>query len=130
MKPSIRISTYLWSAILLLGGIMHFVSPEFYDPFIPRWIPKVLANYGAAVGEILLGIGLLIPYYNRRVAWGLVGLMIIFLPIHIWDIFRENPAIGSRVAAIIRAPIQVGLIVWAYWLAKQLSAINPKEAMN
>jgi len=43
--------------------------------------------------------------------------MIAFLPIHVWDLFRAEPAIGSMNAAIIRVLIQFVLIYlgWRIW---------------
>jgi uncharacterized membrane protein len=41
-------------------------------------------------------------------------LMIAFLPLHIVDVFKDNPAIGSTTLAYIRLPIQFILIYWAW----------------
>jgi hypothetical protein len=51
---------------------------------------------------------------------GIMILMIAFLPIHIIDIFRENPVIGSQVAALIRVPVQLLIIAGAWYAWKNL----------
>lgn len=44
--------------------------------------------------------------------------MIVFLPIHIWDVTKEIPAIGSKTAAGIRLGIQFLLIAAGWWIYK------------
>jgi uncharacterized membrane protein len=46
--------------------------------------------------------------------------MIAFLPLHIIDVFLDNPAIGSKTLAYIRLPLQFVLIFWA-WKANRLA---------
>jgi len=46
-------------------------------------------------------------------------MMLVFLPLHIIDIFKENPAIGSHQAAIIRLPVQFLFIAWAWYIHKK-----------
>ena len=106
--------SYLFAAILILSGIMHVINPEAYTAMIPSFIPEILANLFAAITEIAIGIMLLIPRYRRLGGIGFAFLMILFLPVHIWDLFREVPAIGSFGGAVIRLIIQFGLI-WAGW---------------
>lgn len=113
-----RILRILFAAFMVYGGINHFLNPEFYDPFIPDFFPKDLANYGSGILEIVLGIGLLVPKYRKEASWGLVILLIAFLPIHLWDLFRDDPAIGSETAARIRVPVQLLFIAWAWWVGK------------
>lgn len=76
--------------------------------------------YASGLVELLLGILLLIPQYTKKAATGIIILMLLFLPIHIWDVFQETPAIGSKQAAMIRVPVQFLFIGWAY-LVKRLS---------
>lgn len=113
-----RILRILFAAFMIYGGINHFLNPDFYAPFIPDFIPKDLANYGSGILEIVLGIGLLIPTYRKEASLGLVLLMIAFLPIHIWDLLRDEPAIGSETAARIRIPVQFLFIAWAWWIGR------------
>ncbi len=107
---------------MISSGIYHFVNPAFYDALMPEFFPKLLANYAAGAAEILLGVGLILPKWRVRAAWGVVILMLIFFPLHIWDLFKEQPALGSKQAAIIRIPVQFLFIAWAYWLTR-----SPKE---
>lgn len=116
MKLAIFIARLLLGAFMVFGGVGHFTNPAFYSPFIPDFLPEALVNYGAGVVEIILGIGLFIPHFQRLAALGVFALMIVFLPIHIIDVFAANPAIGSKAAANIRLPIQFLFIGWAWWV--------------
>ena len=120
MKIVQRILLILLAAFLIYGGVNHFLNPAFYEPFMPDFFPKSLANIAAGIAEIALGVGLFIPKFREKAAWGIVILMIIFMPLHIWDLFKEQPAIGSQEAAIIRVPMQFVLIAWAWWIRKPI----------
>ncbi|WP_028890121.1 DoxX family protein [Tenacibaculum ovolyticum] len=106
------------AVFLIYGGYNHFQNPEFYNGFIPDFLPKLGVNYISGIIEILLGIGLFKKGYEKKSAYGIFLLMIAFMPIHIWDAFKEVPAIGSKMAAYIRIAVQVLFIVWAYVIYK------------
>jgi len=44
--------------------------------------------------------------------------MLLFLPLHFLDVFKEHPAIGSKTIALIRLPIQFLLIYCAWYIYK------------
>ncbi|MES2555305.1 MAG: hypothetical protein V4604_04090 [Bacteroidota bacterium] len=113
-----KISAIVLGLILIAGGIMHFIKPEVYNPFIPDAFPKLAVNYASGTVEILLGIGLLATKYRRLAAGGTFLLMIAFLPLHVIDVFREDPAIGSKTLAYIRLPLQFVLIWWPWYIRK------------
>ncbi|MEM7184943.1 MAG: hypothetical protein AAF518_28880 [Spirochaetota bacterium] len=111
--------TFLFAAFIIFGGVNHFIKPEMYFPFIPGFLPKVFVNYASGVLEIVIGIGLFIPKYRQKSAQALLLLMIVFLPLHVWDVFRDDPAIGSHKAALIRLPVQFLFIAWAWFIGKK-----------
>ena len=118
MKILQLIAAILFGLFLVYGGINHFLKPAFYDPFIPDSLPKLLVNYATGVVEIGLGIGLFLPAFRRKAAMGALLLMLAFTPIHLWDLWRENPAIGSHTAAWVRIGVQGLFIAWMYWLSR------------
>ena len=85
---------------------------------IPEFIPELLANVLSVIAEAGIVILLLVPKYRRLGGLGFMLLMIAFLPIHTWDAFRENPAIGPMPAPVIRLVIQFLLIYAGYWIYK------------
>jgi uncharacterized membrane protein len=119
MKIIKLILAILFGVFLIMGGINHFRDPNSYNQMIPDFLPKLALNYITGVIELVLGIGVIIPRYRHMSALGIMILMIVFLPIHVWEIFRDDPAIGSHTTALIRLPIQFVLIAWAWFLSKK-----------
>jgi uncharacterized membrane protein len=106
---------YLFAAILLLSGVYHLVDPAFYDPLMPDWMPKRLANYAAGIAELVIAVLLVLPDWRL---WGIrasLVLMILFLPLHVLDLWRDPPVVGSPGIAVMRLVIQVALIGWLAW---------------
>lgn len=115
MKVVWKILQIVLSLFLIYAGIQHFLKPAFYEPFVPSFLPaKTMVVYLSGVVEIILGILMFIPKYTKQAALGVIILMLIFLPIHISDVFSQSPAIGSHKAALIRLPFQFVFIAWAY----------------
>jgi uncharacterized membrane protein len=109
---------------MIYAGIQHFIKPNFFIPFVPDFLPlKTTIIYASGVAEILVGVLLLIKKYAKIGAIGILVLLFLFLPIHIWDVFAEVPAIGSRKAALIRLPIQF-LLIFIVWKIKNSVSNN------
>lgn len=104
---------------MIFGGVNHFRHPVMYLPFIPEFLPQQLVNQATGIIEILLGVGVFIPQFRQRAAFGIFILMIIFLPLHVWDVFRENPAIGSHKVALIRLSVQFLLIFVGWFISRK-----------
>ena len=104
--------------MLLSSAVGHIVQPEFYAAMIPPFIPKSLANILAAIVETAVGAALIIPRFRKWGGLGFLLLMCAFMPIHIWDLFRENPAVGSTGAAVFRFGMQIVLIYFG-WVVYQ-----------
>jgi uncharacterized membrane protein len=113
------ILTFLFGAFMILGGINHFMKPDMYSAFIPEFLPQKVINYLTGIVEIGVGIGVFIPRYRSLATLGILVMMLLFLPLHILDVFKESPAIGSHQAALIRLPIQFLFILWAWYIHKK-----------
>jgi uncharacterized membrane protein len=127
MKQIIWIVVKILLALFMIyAGIQHFLKPAFYLPFVPSFLPFTIPIiYVSGVVEIALGIALLLPkQYAKYGALGVLILMILFLPIHTWDVFSATPAIGSHNAALIRLPIQF-IIIALSW--KTYSTLSVKK---
>ncbi len=117
MKLFTKILSVLLGLFMLYGGVNHFMIPVFYLPFVPEFLPfREAIVLLSGVLEIVLGAAVLIPKTRYYAALSIMALMIIFLPVHIADVFREAPAIGSHQAALIRLPFQFVFILWG-WMA-------------
>lgn len=107
--------------MVLFSAVGHILKPEFYAAMIPEFIPATAAHVLSAIVEFAVGIALLIPKTRKYGALGFMALMIAFLPIHVWDALREEPAVGSTTAAYIRLVIQFLLIYTGWSLYKKQS---------
>ena len=119
MKMFKLILTFLFGAIMIFAGFKHFQNPEIYFPFIPNFLPVTSVNYLSGILEIVCGLGVFIPSFRGWATLGILMMMILFLPLHIIDIFKEKPSIGSHQVALIRLPIQFVLIAWAWFISKK-----------
>lgn len=128
MKKEIVLSSSL-AIFMMLASLLHVFKPAMFDPFIPDSFPKLLVNYLAGIIEFLLGVGLFYTTIRSKVALGLVIVFIVFLPIHIQDVFRDEPIIGSKLVAYVRLPIQFVLIYWAWYICR-LSIGKPAIAKS
>jgi len=111
--------TQLFGIFMILGGIIHFITPEMYFPFFPEAFPKTMIIYVSGALEITVGVGVFTKRWSFFSLKAILILMILFLPLHIVDVFKENPAIGSKLLAYIRLPLQFVLIYWAYFIQEK-----------
>jgi len=119
-----KLFKYLLGLFFLLAGFNHFLDPESYFPLIPDYIPfPKLINIVSGLLEIIFGAGMFFKKYSKTAAWGIVVLMFLFIPAHIYFI-----QIGSCVEGGLCVPpwmawirlllIQPILIYWAYIFTK------------
>ncbi|WP_233897340.1 DoxX family protein [Tenacibaculum piscium] len=113
----------LLAVFMIFGGVQHFIKPDFYVPFVPTFLPfTLMIIYLSGILEIGLGILLFLnKKYAKMGALGIFCLMLLFLPVHIWDVFSATPAIGSHTAALIRVPFQFLFIAWSWKIYKEIS---------
>jgi len=110
------LSLYLMAALYILAGVNHFYNPAFYEPIMPAYIGYHLPLiYVSGVCEMLLGL-LLIPFYTRKIAAILImAMLIIFFWLHIQMLVDYTKSHDKHLwIAILRIPLQVVLIAWAY----------------
>jgi uncharacterized membrane protein len=114
---------YLSLALLALfygsAGINHFRNPDFYlRAAMPEWIPfPEIANYAGGALELVLVVLMLIPKTRKLALTGIIALLIVFLPIHIYQIF-DPPAVFPPIYVWLRVPVQFLFMAWAYYTRK------------
>jgi uncharacterized membrane protein len=110
-------------AFYLFAGFNHFWNPRFYTPLIPPYLSKftVSINNLSGLAEIALAIGLLFPTTRTMSIYGIIALLIAFIPAHIYMIqkapfqlgkIQMTPFIGW-IRLLIFQPL---FIVWAWCL--------------
>jgi len=117
-----KISLYIMMLLYAGAGINHFIHPEFYLKIMPSWLPAHEALvFISGVAEVLCAVLLLFPNTRRVGAWAVIALLIAVFPANIQmllDCKRDNnPMIW---VAILRLPIQLLLIWWAYSFTKPM----------
>ncbi len=127
MKRIKLIGLYLMAAFYLFTGVSHLLKTEDFIKVIPPFLPwpyAIAILSGAA--EIILAIGLLPKKTRRWAAWGVIALLICVFPANVYMYlaretkFTEFPAW----ALLIRLPLQLVLIAWAYVYTRAASAAS------
>ena len=107
MKPILPL---IFGVILSISAIAHVVVPDVFNPLIPEFIPPLVANILAAIVEGVLAVMLFMPKYRNLGGLGFALLMVAFLPLHIWELFKEEPLVGPEPLTSIRVVMQLVLI--------------------
>ena len=107
MKPVLPIT---FAVILSISAIAHVVVPAVFNPLIPPFIPALFANILAALVEGAIAVLLFMPKYRHLGGLGFSMLMLAFLPLHIWELFKEEPLVGPEPLTSIRVVMQFVLI--------------------
>jgi len=98
----------------------HFIKTEGMVEMLPPWIPFRLALvYFTGLIELLIGITLFIPRYQVLAAKLAIMIFVIFFPANIYAALNGIGLGGHQwgpVYLLIRGPLQVVLIMWAYFL--------------
>ncbi|MFZ2176178.1 MAG: MauE/DoxX family redox-associated membrane protein, partial [Rhodococcus sp. (in: high G+C Gram-positive bacteria)] len=70
--PALRLA-----ALLLGAGIMHFVTPKFFDAIVPERLPGAarVYTYASGVAELVVGAALVVPR-TRALGGGLAAALL------------------------------------------------------
>lgn len=117
------ISLIILIALYLVAGRNHFANPQLYLKLIPPYLlfPKIL-NYLSGFFELLFGLMLIYKPSRKLAVFGIILMLIAFIPAHIYMIqiapFMLGKLLVTKTGAWVRLPLQAVLIVWAYWHRK------------
>ena len=115
-----KISFYGLVIFFILAGLNHFIDPEFYYPLIPPYFPfPIWINVISGLLEIVLGTALLLSGYRRYAAYGLIILLILFIPSHVYFIQVGGCIDGGLCVpawiAWVRLIVIHPLLLWWIW---------------
>jgi uncharacterized membrane protein len=119
-----KTSLVILTVFFLLAGINHFWHPEDYDGLIPPYLPAhQFINMASGILEVLFGVLLVFPATRKFSALGIIFLLILFIPAHIYMIQMKGCVgpeicVPESVAWLRLFPGQFLLIAWARWHAK------------
>lgn len=119
-----KISLIILVIFYIAAGINHFHNPASYIKIIPGYFhyPHML-NILAGICEIGFALLLIFPKTRRFAAWGIIVMLIAFLPVHISMIGDAPLKLGSLHVSPLLAwlrllVLQPLLILWAWWYAR------------
>lgn len=124
MKMLKKVSLVILVIGYMVAGGNHFRAPESYYHIIPPYMPwPKLLNILAGFFEILFGLMLILKSTRRIAAWGIILLLILFIPIHVDMVIRAPfQLVDLRVTPLIAwmrlVVLQPLLILWAWWYTK------------
>lgn len=101
---------------MLGAGTMHFVAPSFFDELVPSWMPGSARTWTHASGVAELAAGGLVlhPRTTRLGGWVTLAVLLGVYPANIWDSVDHPPTDARGVASLVRLPLQLPLLWWAY----------------
>ena len=118
------------SVFWVVAGVNHFVSPDFYVPMLPPYLPGPLGLVSlSGVFEILGGILVLVPRVRAMAGWGLVALLLAIYPANIH--MALSPELFSDMstgALYARLPFQAVFLAWAYWATRPEVAESAEQS--
>jgi uncharacterized membrane protein len=115
-----KVSLYGLIIFFLVAGVNHFLNPSFYLPLIPDYLPEPeLINLLSGVLEVLQALGLILLKTRKIASLGIILLLVLFIPSHIYFLQIGSCAEGSLcvtpwIAWIRLLVIHPLLIYWAW----------------
>lgn len=119
-----KIALYVQSVFYLAAGINHFRKPEVYYGLIPPYFSwHETINVTAGLAEIVLGFLLLFNTTRRWASYGIIVMLLLFIPSHIYFIQMDScippglcfPQWVGWLRLLLIHPILIG---WAWWVRK------------
>ena len=82
-----KANIYLLGGFYVLAGLNHFIHPEFYYDLIPDYFLLIEEiNFLSGLTEIALGLAIFNRKTRKYAAYGIVLLLLLFIPSHIYFI--------------------------------------------
>lgn len=109
------ISLYTMAFLYVFTGVCHFIKPKVFLKITPKWVPQPeLVNTIVGIAEIVLGLLLLVPAARTYAAIGIMFLLIVVFPANVNHYLQEKRKSRHVLVTLIRLPIQLLLLYWAY----------------
>jgi uncharacterized membrane protein len=101
-------------------SIGHVIKTAGMIEMLPPWVPfRLVVVYLTGVLELFIGIALFLPRYQLAASKLAIAVFIIFFPVNIYSALNGEGLGGHQwgpIYLLIRAPLQIILIAWAYFL--------------
>jgi uncharacterized membrane protein len=120
-RNAMKILYWLMSALIAFvmasGTALHFMNPAYLLGFIPPPLPALPVIYATGILELGIAVAALVPRTRGVAGLAFAALCLAYMPLHVWDLFRDDPVITPHSAAITRVFVQIALIGigWLVW---------------
>src|SRR5690606_30099806 len=107
---------YLIGLLYVIAGMNHFRKPKMYERIMPPYIPAH-STMVMLSGITAMVLGFMIMNKGTQViaAWGIIVMLVLFLPIHMYMLQNEEAAMKiPKWILMLRIPLQFVLMYWAY----------------
>ncbi|MFN8285896.1 MAG: DoxX family protein [Chitinophagales bacterium] len=111
-----KYAVYLMGVLYIAAGANHFINQPFYTKMMPLGFPfPIEMVYVSGVAEMLLGLGLFLPFTRKISSAGIILLLIAVFPANVnMAMHYTQWSSGSSLPFLLRLPLQLPLIWWAY----------------
>ncbi len=96
------------------AGVMHFVTPAFFDAIVPRALPGRARSWthASGVAELVVAAAVAAPRTRRQGALAAAVLFVAVFPANVQAAADARTTV-ERAVTWLRLPLQVPLIAWA-----------------
>ncbi|MFK7947995.1 MAG: DoxX family protein [Saprospiraceae bacterium] len=109
------ISLIVMASFYIFAGISHFRVPKIFLKITPKWVPyPEKVNILVGIIELILGVSLFFESTRSFAAMGIIALLIAVFPANIYHFQQARKKGKLVIPTLIRLPIQLILIWWAY----------------
>lgn len=108
-RPS---SAVVLGSLLGTAGVLHFVTPGFFDQIVPSVLPQPrLWTYASGIAEMAVGAAVVAPRTRERGALAAAVLFVAVFPANVQHALQAEGT--EKAVALLRLPLQVPLVLWA-----------------
>jgi uncharacterized membrane protein len=108
------------AALLGTTGTIHLVRPRVFYAALPTWLPGSRYRWavGSGVAELACAALLAHPRSRRLGGWASAGLFVGVFPGNLY-MAQQARTPQARVVTLLRLPLQVPLVLWAWHAARR-----------
>lgn len=110
------------AGLLAGAGVLHLVSPDFFDAMIPDALPGEPRTwtYASGVAELGVAAAVAVPRTRRLGGYAAAALFVAVFPANVWMAIEwSDRSLAERAIAYARLPLQIPLIWWAVRVARR-----------
>lgn len=109
------------AALLATAGVMHFVTPKFFDAIVPKALPNPrFWTQVSGVAELAVAAAVANPRTRRAGGAAAAVLFVAVFPANVQAAASaSNP--GEKAVTWLRLPLQIPLVLWALRVRRDAS---------